>query len=189
MSSVVTATASVIGQFGFDRATIGKIADKAGVSVGSIYQYFSSKESIFASFATNSLNTNRNIVLEKLREWRELPLAESIPRLIDHMVAHWENNSATARHVFAHASVLGIRGIHMRMRREVIAAVAELLEHHKKELRITDCEKSAAVVIHAAVAVITAKFMDPELPYSSVDLKNEVSSMIMRYLLTSEGLS
>ena len=34
---------------GYDRSTTDRIADRAGVSVGSVYEYFPNKEAIFAS--------------------------------------------------------------------------------------------------------------------------------------------
>ncbi len=49
VDDVMEATAKLIPDFGFDRATTNKIAELAGVSIGSLYRYFPNKEAIFIS--------------------------------------------------------------------------------------------------------------------------------------------
>lgn len=46
VQTLIDATARVIQQHGLDNTTTARIADAAGVSVGSLYQYFGDKESL-----------------------------------------------------------------------------------------------------------------------------------------------
>ncbi len=46
---IVTAAAQVLLEHGYPKATTNRIAERAGVSVGSVYQYFDSKDEIFAA--------------------------------------------------------------------------------------------------------------------------------------------
>jgi AcrR family transcriptional regulator len=46
VDALLDATARILVKDGFDRASTNKIAAKAGVSVGSLYQYFPSKEAV-----------------------------------------------------------------------------------------------------------------------------------------------
>lgn len=46
VASLVDATGACIMEFGLDGTTTPRIAEKAGVSVGSLYQYFDDKESL-----------------------------------------------------------------------------------------------------------------------------------------------
>jgi AcrR family transcriptional regulator len=48
------ATARILVREGFDKASTNRIAELAGVSVGSLYQYFPSKELNRAGFAGGS---------------------------------------------------------------------------------------------------------------------------------------
>ena len=51
VDALVEATARILVKEGFDKASTNRIADVAGVSVGSLYQYFPSKEALVAAVA------------------------------------------------------------------------------------------------------------------------------------------
>ena len=46
VDALIEATARILVKEGFDKASTNRIAAKAGVSVGSLYQYFPSKEAL-----------------------------------------------------------------------------------------------------------------------------------------------
>src|SRR3984885_9989466 len=49
VNALLEATARILVREGFDKASTNRIAEVAGVSVGSLYQYFPSKEAIVAA--------------------------------------------------------------------------------------------------------------------------------------------
>ena len=49
VDALVEATARILIREGFDKASTNRIAEVAGVSVGSLYQYFPSKEALVAA--------------------------------------------------------------------------------------------------------------------------------------------
>ena len=49
VDTLIEATARILVREGFDKASTNRIAEKAGVSVGSLYQYFPSKEALVAA--------------------------------------------------------------------------------------------------------------------------------------------
>ena len=53
---ILTAAGLVIEEHGYQAATTDRIAARAGVSVGSIYQYFSNKDEIFERFLAREEN-------------------------------------------------------------------------------------------------------------------------------------
>lgn len=48
VEAILTAAARILLDVGYDKASTNKIADMAGVSIGSLYEYFPGKEAIFA---------------------------------------------------------------------------------------------------------------------------------------------
>ena len=49
VDALLEATARVLMKEGYDRASTNRIAEVAGVSIGSLYQYFPSKEALVAA--------------------------------------------------------------------------------------------------------------------------------------------
>jgi len=49
VEAILEAAAQIFAELGYARATTNKIAERAGVSVGSLYQYFPNKDSLIAS--------------------------------------------------------------------------------------------------------------------------------------------
>ncbi|HVN27197.1 MAG TPA: helix-turn-helix domain-containing protein, partial [Candidatus Binataceae bacterium] len=49
VDALLEATARVLIKEGYDRASTNRIAEVAGVSIGSLYQYFPSKEALVAA--------------------------------------------------------------------------------------------------------------------------------------------
>src|SRR6516165_7192502 len=48
VEALIEATARILTKDGYDRASTNRIAEAAGVSIGSLYQYFPSKEALVA---------------------------------------------------------------------------------------------------------------------------------------------
>ena len=49
---ILQATARVLVKYGYDRTTTNLVAEKAGVSIGSLYEYFPNKQALVAALAT-----------------------------------------------------------------------------------------------------------------------------------------
>ncbi|BET25661.1 TetR family transcriptional regulator [Limnobacter thiooxidans] len=76
VSRLVEATAQAIREHGMDKFTTHHVAELAGVSVGSLYQYFDSREDLVEALlqdVTDSLRQGLNtLVLEKTTELRDM---------------------------------------------------------------------------------------------------------------------
>jgi AcrR family transcriptional regulator len=66
VDALVEATARILMREGFERASANRIAEVAGVSVGSLYQYFPTKEALVAAV----IERHQQEVMETVR--REL---------------------------------------------------------------------------------------------------------------------
>jgi len=51
VATILQATAQVLVQRGYDRTTTNAVAERAGVSIGSLYEYFPNKEALVAALA------------------------------------------------------------------------------------------------------------------------------------------
>lgn len=67
-------------EHGFDSANINNIAQKAGISVGSMYKYFDNKEDLFLTMIHYGVETLKEILSEIIKE--EEPLDVRIEKII-----------------------------------------------------------------------------------------------------------
>jgi len=62
--AILDAAAQVLAIEGYPASTTNKIADKAGASIGSVYEYFPSKESIFAALIERTDQHTMDSIIE-----------------------------------------------------------------------------------------------------------------------------
>src|SRR3569833_4450963 len=74
VAALVEATARILVREGFDKASTNRIAEVAGVSVGSLYQYFTSKEALVAAVIDRHNEEIMGIVRATLTEVADLPI-------------------------------------------------------------------------------------------------------------------
>ena len=84
VEALVEATARVLRKEGYDRASTNKIAATAGVSIGSLYQYFPSKEALVAAVierhTSRIIEVVRDTFLEVASRSIEIAMRELVRR-------------------------------------------------------------------------------------------------------------
>jgi AcrR family transcriptional regulator len=63
---IVDAAARIFGEHGYAHGTTNRIADEAGISVGSLYQYFPNKDAILVCLAERHVAEGTDLVLGRL---------------------------------------------------------------------------------------------------------------------------
>ena len=92
VESILEATAHILIQEGYDRASTNKVAKKAGVSVGSLYQYFPSKEALVAALIDHHLAEAVQVLGETLPQVAQAPLPLAVRTLIAAMLKVHRHN-------------------------------------------------------------------------------------------------
>jgi AcrR family transcriptional regulator len=82
VAALVEATARILVSEGFDKASTNRIAEVAGVSVGSLYQYFPSKEALVLAVIQRHNRDIMQVVGGALDEVGGLPVDQAVRRLV-----------------------------------------------------------------------------------------------------------
>src|SRR5690348_4062545 len=82
VAALVEATARILVREGFDKASTNRIAEVAGVSVGSLYQYFPSKEALVAAVIERHQLQIAQTVRSELHDVLALPVEEAVRKLV-----------------------------------------------------------------------------------------------------------
>ena len=88
VDALLEATARILIREGFGNASTNRIAEVAGVSVGSLYQYFPGKEALVAALVDRHRQEISRAVRGELAEAMHLPLRAAVPFNVSDVFAH-----------------------------------------------------------------------------------------------------
>lgn len=181
VDALVEATARILVKEGYDRASTNRIAEKAGVSVGSLYQYFPSKEALVAAVAARHREALRAVARRALADVMGLPLEQAVHRLVVAAVEAHRVDPALHR-VLAEQTPRagGLDGAD-----EIYALFRAYLEAHRDALRTLDlglatfvCVTSIEALTHAAVV----HYADALSDEAFAALIDEATRLVVQYL-------
>jgi AcrR family transcriptional regulator len=78
VEALIEATARTVAEYGWAQTTTNHIAERAGVSVGSLYQYFENREQLFAALIEREIS----VITERLDEQIPFMLKADAPTAI-----------------------------------------------------------------------------------------------------------
>lgn len=94
VSTILEACSKILVREGFFGVTTDKIAKEAGVSIGSLYQFFGNKESVVSAVIHDMFQRDQEHVMARSRELEGLPnLDERIKKLIEIGVEVYQRNA------------------------------------------------------------------------------------------------
>jgi AcrR family transcriptional regulator len=187
VDTVLQATARVLVKRGFDGLTTNLVAETAGVSVGSVYQYFPNKEALVGALIENHVERMTSLCLAELTRVARLPVGEAIRSVIEVMIRAHAVNPELHRvlteqvpRVGRMAKLREIEGLVHRM-------VAGLIATRKTELAIDDPDLAAFVLVSAIEAIThRAALFFPDM-LRDPRLVDETCTMVRRYLGVADG--
>src|ERR1700712_5188769 len=87
VDALVEATARILVREGFDKASTNRIAEVAGVSVGSLYQYYPGREALVAAVIDRHNQQIMQVVGDTLAQIGTLPIEQAIRSLVTVAIA------------------------------------------------------------------------------------------------------
>jgi AcrR family transcriptional regulator len=153
VAALVEATARILVEEGFDKASTNRIAEVAGVSVGSLYQYFPGKEALVAAVAARHQQEIMATVRGELAEILAEPVDQAMRRLVAVAVKAHRVDPGLHRVLAEQIPRVGELATLETFDRENFALFRGYLERHRDELRIDDLELAAFVCVTSIEAL------------------------------------
>jgi AcrR family transcriptional regulator len=153
VAALVEATARILVREGFDKASTNRIAEVAGVSVGSLYQYFPSKEALVAAVIERHQQEIMQTVRGELADVMALPLEQAVRKLIAIAVRAHRVDPRLHRVVAEQMPRVGKLERLASFNNENYALFRAYLERHRDELRVDDLELASFVCVTTIEAV------------------------------------
>ena len=176
LAVVLEAAARVLEREGYARATTNRIAEIAGVSVGTIYQYFANKDEIFDALIRREL-TGLQSILRNAALDPEQPLGDALRALLRGLVRARPEAPVLYRSLEHVPNSLFRRRVEAA-RGSVVEWVRGFLAVHRRELRVRDLPTAAFILVAAAEGV--ALTASPE--FYAERGADELATLFTRYL-------
>jgi len=185
VDALVEATARILVKEGFDRASTNRIAEVAGVSVGSLYQYYPGKEALVSAVIDRHNQEIMRVVRGALAEVASQPIEKAVRRLVEVAIeAHRIDpklHRVLAEQIPRTGGLENVEGFN----RETYALFRAYLESHSDELRMVDlglaafvCVTSIEALAHTAVLHRSEKLSDEAVG----TLVDETTRLVVGYL-------
>ena len=188
VDALVEATARILVREGFEKASTNHIAELAGVSVGSLYQYFPSKEALVAAVIDRHNDEIMGIVRTALIEVAEMPVDKAVRRLVTVAIEAHRINPKLHRVLAEQIPRTGQLADVEAFNHEVHALVRAYFESRRKEVRKIDLDMATFICVSAieAVAHNTVLHRAAMLSEKTVrTLVDETTRMVVGYLRPS----
>jgi AcrR family transcriptional regulator len=185
VTALLDATARVLLREGYDRASTNRIAQVAGVNIGSLYQYFPGKDALVAALIDRHLDEISRVLGAGLAAAADAPVAEAVRAIVSaHVQIHATNPTLQRVLILEVPRVERLNPI-VRFRAELVRVLAEWLAARRVELAIADTEFAAFALVHTVDALTQAAVMDHPRWIVDGTLVDKLSKMVLAYL---EGL-
>ncbi len=186
IDALLAATARVLVKVGYDHASTNKIAEAAGVSIGSLYQYFPSKEALVAAVIERHNGEMMDLVRSSIVRVAQLPVAEAARELVRVMIEAHRLEPKLHRVLVEQIPRVGAMEQIEQLDEEATRLVRAYLETRRHELRVEDLDLAAFLAVSCVEAMThIAVLRRPEL-LSDPRFVDEVATMVARYLGASD---
>lgn len=183
VAAILQAAARILAAQGYAGTTTNHVAARAGVSIGSLYEYFPSKDAIVAALVDDHLREGRAVLAAVAADVRAAPgsLRAVVHRYVTAMVALHAADPGLHRVLFEEAPLpRRLRTALAQLERTLAAEIAVLLRAHP-EASVADPELAAELVVRT-VESLTHGYVVHEGARSPARWADEVTTLVTRYL-------
>lgn len=187
VASVREACLRILDDEGAALLTTNRIAEVAGVAIGSIYQYFPNKEAIVAAVYEEVVEAELRAMTAVGEELRELSLEDAIRLILREALAR-ENRLMKLHREFYRRNFRSF-DVSARWGREAhdpaaaVGVLAHLLERERHKLRIRDPRLAAFLIVRGMRAILWVTVEERPEYISDPAFLAELVDLSLRYLL------
>jgi AcrR family transcriptional regulator len=190
--AIVEACARILIARGYAETTTNEVARLAGVSIGTLYEYFPHKDALVRELLDMHLAEAEAALLafdeEQFRRALAAPLATIVEQLVTLAIALHAAQPELHRVLFEEASRLpSVRRRAAQLERRLTALVARFLREHR-HARCSDPELSAYLVVRAVDALVHGWVTQPTAAAPDASkLRRELVKLVLSYIRSRAG--
>jgi AcrR family transcriptional regulator len=155
VDAILISVERILERDGPTALTTNRIADVAGVSIGTLYQYFPNKEALVGALQDRYAEDTLSRVREVLAEGAEQPISLVVARVAEAVLSARQAQRPIHRWLIDWRTVIGGQERYRRALDQHVELVAEFLAR-RRDMTLLDPRAVAFVLVHALEGVIEA---------------------------------
>lgn len=182
VKAIVEATAHLLVADGFHNLSTNKIAETAGVSIGSLYQYFPNKEAIVSAVIESFAERQMAILAGALADIASDDMETVIREIIRSTFEAKRLEPELSKVLFEELPPIGQVDVMKEWMDNACAVVLVALQMRADDVRPKNLELAAFVLVAACHGITHITVVDrPEL-LGREELTDETAELVLRYL-------
>lgn len=184
VDSVMDAAARILQTSGIDSLTTNKVAKLAGVSIGSLYQYFPGKDAIFSKLIERQIDANAVRYRAFVDAHRDDEAETFLDELISDVVDLFFERRAFIASLFSEVPKLKKTRDVLYRRNATIQIFIDVMRERPQDLRDpSNVEQQIYVLSHAVIGCLQTAILEDFENHPPEALKKELQTLSKNYLL------
>jgi AcrR family transcriptional regulator len=183
VQAILDAAAQILVNDGYDAATTNAIARLAGVSVGSLYQYFPSREAIVAELIDRTANQALGLLMHQLSTLVGTEPEVVIRTVAKAVFAAFAEQADLNRVLMTHVARVGRMDQLLELESRASEAIRLYLESIRDRVVVRNPEIASLLLVHLADSIISTIAIFHTDRLKSEALGDELADLVVRYVL------
>jgi AcrR family transcriptional regulator len=168
------------------------VADAAGISVGSLYEYFSNKEAIFDAMNQHLVAEVVAMLKPLVPEIVRLPIGDAVKLMLTQFGEFLNRNDQRYLKCARQAMNVDIKDYMGPITQTLSEIVMQHVMHHPEHMRLRRIPAMSYIFINGGIFAVVRHLSDPNPPISYEELTQGLADMVGHYvqqelLLTQAG--
>ena len=182
VEAILSATAQVLVRDGYDRTSTNKVAEVAGVSIGSLYQYYPSKEALVAALIARHMERLAALLETKMIEVAAAPVDVAIRTLLSALVDAKTLEPKLQKVLVEQVPRVGRLCKVAQMDKHFEDLLRGYLQRRQAQIRPRNVDAAVFLLVAAGSAITHAIATDRPDHLPMAELVDEAAELVMRYL-------
>jgi AcrR family transcriptional regulator len=186
-AAILKAASQLFGQRGYGEVTTNHVAQRAGVSIGSLYEYFRDKDAIVRELVDAHLTSAEQLFASHaqmlLKDAHTRPLAEVLARLVETMLLFHADDPKAHRFLASEVRLGRVQRARVaRLEEGAVALIAGLLSSHPGAC-VRRPAFAARMLVQTVDALTHRWILEPSgAPVPVKQLADELTRMLTAYV-------
>lgn len=180
--AILEAAEIIILKDGYDKATTNYIAERAGVSIGSLYQYFPNKDAVLSALIELKVSRVANGVRSIMRESIELPLPEASRKILTFLLENFREHKVLLYSLAKQSSEMVELTQNLSVEKFTHTTSMAFFERHRDEITVKNLDQSLNILEIAVLSNIRRYIRDEPSELGDEEFIDEMVRLSMGYL-------